>query len=350
MLSLGEIAESLGLEVRGDPALSLSGIAPVEVATAEQLSFVAQAKYLGALETTAAGALILKPEWAAGWEGPCLLSDDPYLTYAYATRLFDNRPQLPAGVHPSAHVDPSVELGAGVAVGPNAVIAAGAVIGAGAVVSAGVVIGESTLIGAGTVLHPGVVLYHGVRIGEACVVHANSVIGSDGFGFAPVDGRWEKILQLGGVRIGDRCEIGAGVTIDRGAMYDTVIADDVIMDNQVHLAHGVQVGAGTAMAACVAVAGSTRIGERCQFAGQAGLADHINIADDVHVAGQGRVSGSLTEPGHYVSGTPVQPFAEWRRNAVRFTQLDQLARKVRELEKAVAAATGDDKPNEESTP
>jgi UDP-3-O-[3-hydroxymyristoyl] glucosamine N-acyltransferase len=341
MPTLGEIAGSLGLEFRGEPTLSLTGIAALETAVASDLSFVAQPKYLTGLDACAAGALILKPEWADQWSGAVLLSANPYLDYARVTRLFDNRPQVAPGVHPSAHVDPSATLGDGVSVAANAVIAAGAIVDEGASVGAGAVIGEHCRVGTGTRIYPGAVLYHDVTLGRDCTVHANAVIGADGFGFAPVDGRWEKILQLAGVRIGDCCEIGASTTIDRGALHDTVIGDDVIIDDQVHVAHGVTIGDGTAIAADVGIAGSTRIGKRCQLAGQAGLGDHIELVDDVHVAGQGRVASSIMEPGHYASGTPFQPFGEWRRNAIRFTQLETLTRRVRELEKALAAAAGD---------
>lgn len=350
MPSLGDIAGSLGLEIRGDASLSLGGIAPLSEAGAQHLSFVAHAKYLPELEACKAGALILRSEWAEHWEGACLFADDPYLTYAYASRLFDSRPAPVTGVHPSAQVDPGATLAAGVSVGPNAVIAAGVSIGDDAVIGAGVYVGEGCIIGAGTILYPGVVLYHDVHIGELCTIHANAVIGADGLGFAPLEGRWEKILQLGGVRIGDRCEIGATSTVDRGALHDTVIGSDVIIDDQVHIGHGVQVGDGCAMAMGVGIGGSTRIGKRCQLAGQAGFADHIEIADDVHIAGQGRVNGSISEPGHYASGTPMQSFSDWSRSAVRFTQLDRLARRMRELEKAVAAVTAAQQNSEDPTP
>ena len=350
MRTLGELAEALGLECRGDRQLSLRGLAALAAATSDELSFVNDKRYLDSLETTQAGALILKSEWADRWQGACLLADAPYLAFAHASQLFDNRPPVITDVHPSAVVDATAKLGANVSVGPHAIVGPGAVIGDNAVIDGGAHVGANTVVGAGSRLHPGVVLYHDVTLGEHCTVHANTVIGSDGFGYAPSAEGWQKIVQLAGVRIGDHVEIGAGTTIDRGALEDTVIADRVIIDNQVHIAHGVQVGEGSAIAASVGIAGSARIGRRCLLAGQVGVADHIEIADDVQLAGQARVSASITSPGHYASGTPAQPFRDWSRNAIRFTQLEQLARRVRELEKTLAAQSPQDERNEESTP
>lgn len=347
MRTLGELAEALGLEFRGDPQLVLRGLASLQHAAGDHLAFINDKRYLTALTTTSAGAVILKPEWLERWSGACLLTDAPYLAFAKASHLFDNRPRTLPGIHATALVDASARLGTGVSIGPHVVVSAGASIGDGAVLDAGAYVGHGVCVGAGSRLYPGVVLYHDVSIGADCIVHANTVIGADGFGFAPSATGWQKIVQLAAVRIGDRCEIGAGTTIDRGALEDTVIGDNVIIDNQVHIAHGVQVGDGSAIAASVGIAGSSRIGKRCLLAGQVGIADHIEIADDVHLAGQARVSTSINEPGHYASGTPAQPFREWSRNAVRFTQLDQLAKRVRELEQALAGrAPGH---NEEST-
>lgn len=350
MRTLGEVATALGLECRGDPELSLRGLSALAKATSDQLSFVTDKRYLDTLAETQAGALILKPEWADRWDGACLFAEAPYLAFAHASQLFDNRPVATRNVHATAVVDASAQLGANVTIGPHAVIEAGARIGDGAVIDAGAYVGANSVVGAGSRLHPGVVLYHDVTLGEHCAVHANTVIGSDGFGYAPSPDGWQKIVQLAGVRIGNHCEIGAGTTIDRGALEDTVIADNVIIDNQVHIAHGVQIGEGSAIAASVGIAGSARIGKRCLLAGQVGVADHIEIADDVQLAGQARVSTSITSPGHYASGTPAQPFRDWSRNAIRFTQLEQLAKRVRELEKSLAASETQHERNEESTP
>ncbi len=348
MPALSEIAAYLDLEFRGDPALVLDGIASVEEAGTSQLSFVTKAQYLEQAES--AGAVILHPDWADDWQGPCLLSPHPYLSYANATRLFDNRPVASGTVHPQAIVDPSARLGHCVTVDAGAVVAAGVVLGDGVWIGANAVVGQNTQIGENTRVYPGVVIYHGVSIGRDCTFHGNCVIGADGFGFSPSDQGWIKILQLGGVQIGDRVEIGASSTVDRGALTDTVIEDNVILDDQVHIGHNVRVGARTGMAACTGVGGSTVVGRDCTLAGMVGVGDHITIADNVHVNGQGRVSKSLLEPGVWASGTPIQPYRDWSKNAVRFEQLAQMARRISALEKQLAAmetgaATEEDDPS-----
>jgi UDP-3-O-[3-hydroxymyristoyl] glucosamine N-acyltransferase len=343
--TLAEIAQHLDLEVSGPSEQVVTGLAALPEASGSQLSFCANKRYLDQLEVTSAGAVILRREWREHWSGPALLSDDPYYDFARATHLFDDRPQ-PSGtrhasaqVDPSAELDPSVTVDAGAVIGPNVRLAAGVWIGARVVVGSGCEVGE------GTEIRPGVVLYHDVSVGRRCLIHANTTIGSDGFGFAPSAKGWHKILQLGRVHVGNHVEIGANCAIDRGALHDTVIGDGVIIDNHVHIAHGVRIGRDSAIAGAVAIAGSTVIGERCTIAGQAGLADHIEIADDVHIGGQGRVSRSISDPGHYASGTSIQPLKTWTRNVLRFEQLNELARRVstleRQLKDDLAASDGE---------
>ena len=342
MLKLGDIAERLGLEFRGQPETVVRGVAPLTTADAEQLSFVVGKNHLPMVAETQAAALILRDEWVDHWSGPTLLSDDPYLTFARVTQLFDNRPPGTGSVHPTAVVHPTAQLGSTVSVGPYAVLEEGVVIGDGVVIGAGVYLGHQSRIGKGTRIYPNAVIYHNVVVGEDCVIHGNATIGADGFGFAPSkDDGWVKIIQMGGVRLGDRVEIGASTTIDRGALDDTVLEDNVIIDDQVHIGHNVTVGARTGMAACTGIGGSTVIGKDCTLAGMVGVGDHLRIVDNVHVNGQGRVSKSLEEPGLYASGTPIQPYRDWSKNAVRFEQLATLARRVVALEKQLADADPD---------
>lgn len=336
MLKLGDIAKRLNLELLGEPELQIAGIAPLTTAAATELSFVAKKTNLAQAQASKAGALILRSEWAEDWSGAALLSDNPYLSFAQVSHLFDDRPNVPAGVHESAVVHETAVLGAGVSVGPHAVIEQGVVIGEGTTIGAGVYIGHHTQVGSQTRLYPNTVLYHRVAIGDHCIIHSNTTIGADGFGFAPSADGWTKIVQRGGVRIGDRVEIGAGTTIDRGALEDTLIADNVILDNQVHIGHNVKVGERTAFAACSGVGGSTVIGTGCTFAGMVGIGDHLTIADNVHVNGQGRVSKSLEEPGLYASGTPIQAYRDWSKNAVRFEQLAKIARRITAMEKQLS--------------
>lgn len=340
MKTLNAVAKALGLIVRGNSSIGITGLAPLAQAGSAHLSFVSNKRYLPALAETQAAAVILHPDWVDQCHLPCLISDQPYLSYAQATALFDTRPMPSGNIHPSAVIDASAILGDGVTVDAGAVISAGAHIGHGAWVGSNAVVGHNTRLGRESHLYPNVTLYHDVSVGAHCTVHANTVIGADGFGFAPNDGQWQKILQLGGVVIGDHVDIGASVTIDRGALTDTCIESHVIIDNQVHIAHNVHIKSGTAIAAGTAIAGSTVIGSNCTFGGMCGVADHIEIADNVHINGQGRVSKSLTEPGVYSSGTPIQPYRDWSRNAVRFEQLADMAKRLVSLEKQLALLSG----------
>lgn len=332
-LTLGDVADRLGLECRGDRARPLTGLANLAVATGQQLSFLANPKYRKFLDDTRAGAVIVTRDVAADAKCDCLISDNPYLSYARATHLFDDRPQPPRGIDATAAIAPDASIGANVSIGAHCSIAAGATIGANTTICSGSVIGAGATLGADCFVHPNVTLYHAVRVGSRCVIHSGAVIGADGFGFAPGPDGWEKIVQLGSVRIGDDVEIGANTTIDRGALEDTVVGDGVIIDNLCQIAHNVRIGAGTAIAGCVGIAGSAVIGARCMIGGGAGIAGHVTIADGVQIQGRTRVIGSIDKPGSYTSGTGTLETAAWRRNAVRFGQLDELYRRVVELEK-----------------
>jgi UDP-3-O-[3-hydroxymyristoyl] glucosamine N-acyltransferase len=342
-LTLGEVADRLGLECRGDRARPLSGLANLALAEPTQLSFLANPKYRKFLQQTRAGAVILTPADAAAaeYEFGCLLSDNPYLSYARASHLFDRRPRPAAGIDDSAVVSASAQIHASAAIGPHCVIGDEVVIGANTTVGAGSAIGAHCRIGADNTLHANVTLYHGIQLGDNCIVHSGAVIGADGFGFAPGPQGWEKIVQLGTVRIGRGVEIGANTTIDRGALEDTVIGDGAVIDNLCQIAHNVQIGEGTAIAGCVGIAGSAVIGAHCMIGGGAGIAGHITIADGVQIQGRARIIGSIDKPGSYTSGTGMMETTLWRKNAVRFGQLDELYRRVVELEKQIKKAKGE---------
>jgi UDP-3-O-[3-hydroxymyristoyl] glucosamine N-acyltransferase len=333
MYSLGELATKLGLELVGRADRSIVSLAPLTLAGPESLSFLSADKYLDELAGTAAGAVIVHPDNADKCPGDCLLSSDPYLSFALATKLFDNAPVAVAGIHASAVVSPDAQVDSSASLGPNVVVEPGAIIGPNAVLAANVYIGHGSVIGAGTRLMPSVVVYHDVRLGEQCLIQAQAVLGSDGFGFAQDASGWNKIYQLGGLRIGDRVEIGAGAAIDRGALEHTVIADGVIIDNHVHIAHNCIIGKNTAIAACCGLAGSTKIGANCTFGGMVGVAGHIEICDNAHFTAMSMITKSVTKPGSYSSGTGFSASGEWRKNAVRFSQLDSMSRRLTALEK-----------------
>jgi UDP-3-O-[3-hydroxymyristoyl] glucosamine N-acyltransferase len=336
MPALGELAAALGLELKGDPDRPIVALAPLDQATSDELSFVSEKKHLSKLDQTLAGAVILHPDWCERWSGDALLSESPYVAFARATHIFDNHPVATGCMHPTATVSDAARLGEGVTVDAGACVEADVELGDRVWIGARAYVGHGAVIGDDTVIKPGAVVCHAVRIGARCTIHPNATIGADGFGFALSADGWVKIAQLASVVIGDDVEIGANSTVDRGALEDTVVEDGAIIDNLVQIGHGARVGSRTAIASQAGISGSTRIGARCVIAGQVGMAGHLTIADDVHIGGQGRVASSVDEPGHYSSGTPIQPLRAWLRSASRFTQLDQMARRIADLEKALA--------------
>ncbi len=335
-LSLAELAARIGARLEGDPAARVRGVAPLDRATPETVSFLANPRYRRLLGATRAAAVIL----AASERGACpvaaLVADDPYLAFARAAAVFAPPAPRRRGVHPRAVVDPDAEVDFEAWVGPGAVVEAGARVAAGAWIGPGCVVGEGARVGEGTRLVANVTLAPGVVVGRRCLLHPGVVVGSDGFGFARDGERWVKVPQIGGVRIGDEVEIGANTTIDRGVLDDTVIEDGVKLDNQIQVAHNVRIGAHTAIAGCAGIAGSARIGRGCMIGGGAGIAGHLEIADGTVVTAMSLVSHPIREPGVYSSGVPLQPNRQWRRNAARFAELDRLARRLRRLERALA--------------
>jgi UDP-3-O-[3-hydroxymyristoyl] glucosamine N-acyltransferase len=323
----GELAERFGLDVRGDRARVVTGVGTLARAGESDLAFLANSKYRGQLAASRAGIVVSREEDAAAAPMTVLVAGDPYAAYARIAALFEPRTNRPAGIHPTAAIDPEAHVAAGAHVGPHVSIGARSRIEAGAVVGAGSVIGEDCIVGEGCELVARVTLVTRVRLGRRVLVHPGAVLGADGFGIAMDRGAWLKVPQLGGVSVGDDCEIGANTTIDRGAIEDTVLEEDVRLDNQIQIAHNVQVGAHTAMAGCVAVAGSTRIGRYCLIGGAAGIVGHIEICDRVVITAMSLVTHSIHEPGEYSSGTPLMENRAWRRNAARFRQLDTLFRR-----------------------
>jgi UDP-3-O-[3-hydroxymyristoyl] glucosamine N-acyltransferase len=333
VFSLGELADRLDLAFSGEGTRRLTGLASLRTAGPDDISFFTERKFLPELVATRAGAVILAREYVRDAPTDCLISDHPYLTFARVSRLLDRTPPPVSGVHPTAVVSPGAQVDDSASIAANVVVEAGARVGAGACLGAGVFLGRDSRIGEGCLIHPQVVIYHDVHIGCDCTIHSQSVIGADGFGFAPAGDGWEKIVQSGGVRIGDRVEIGACTSVDRGTLEHTVIEDGVIIDNQVQIAHNCRIGKNTAIAGCTGLAGSTIIGANCTLAGGVGVVGHVEICDNVHVTGMTMVTRSITRPGSYSSGTPMAATGEWKRSAVRFSQLDSLQRRLSKLEK-----------------
>ena len=317
-LSLGFIVSTLGGELKGLPTQQVQRLAPLHSAGPDDISFLSHGRYRAQLDSSLAGAVILSPELeqAAGARKASILTDNPYLYFSRLTRLWRQHHPLPARphIHPTAVVDPLATIAADAVIGPLCVVEAGAE------------------IGSGTVLHSRVTVGHGCRIGQRCTVHAGVVVGADGFGFAQHDGCWEKIEQLGAVRIGDDVEIGANTCIDRGALEDTVIENGVKLDNLIQIGHNVHVGAHTAMAGCVGVAGSAKIGAYCTIGGGAVVLGHLTLADGVHVSAASVVTRSILKPGHYTGMFPLDENAQWEKNAASLKQLSRLRDRVRQLE------------------
>jgi UDP-3-O-[3-hydroxymyristoyl] glucosamine N-acyltransferase len=328
-----ELAERFGLGFSGDGARVIGGVGTLAGAGPGQLSFLANSKYTAQLAATRAGVVVLREENLADCPTAALIARDPYVAYAKIAALFERLPAAPAGIHPTAVVATGAQVSASASIGPGCVIADGAVIGDGAVLGPHCLIGEDCTVGAQSRLVARVTLVTRVTLGRRVLVHPGAVIGSDGFGLAFDTDHWIKLPQLGGVRIGDDCEIGANTTIDRGALDDTVLEEDVRLDNQIQIAHNVHVGAHTAMAGCAAVAGSAKIGRWCMIGGNAGVLGHLELADRVTITAKSLVTHSIREPGEYSSGVPLQDNRQWRKNAARFKHLDEYARRVSALEK-----------------
>lgn len=333
MYSLGELADRLDLAFSGDARRPITGLATLAAADPGELAFLASKKHLPQLAGTRAGAVILHPDFVEQCPADCLISASPYLAFARATHLFDPSVKPQAGVHSTAVVSADAQVHASASVGPNAVIEAGAALGAGVVVGAGVYLGHGSRLGAGTRVFPHAVVYHDVYVGTDCVIHSQAVLGADGFGFAAGPDGWEKICQLGGVRIGNGVEIGACTTVDRGALDHTVLEDGVIIDNLVQIAHNCRIGKNTAIAGCTGLAGSTIIGANCTLAGGVGVVGHVEICDNVHVTGMTMVTKSISRPGSYSSGTAMMSTGDWKRSAVRFSQLESIQRRLVALER-----------------
>ena len=335
-LSASEIAAHVGAQLQGDGHRLFVRLASLESAQPDSVAFLSGRRHLNAARASRAGAILVSPALAGALSADPvrLLIDDPYLAYARLSQWFEAQTDAAlqdVGVHPAAVVDPQASIGEGCWIDAGAVIGAGAHIGLGCRIGAGCSIGAGAHLGAGSVLHPRVTLYPGVTLGARAIVHAGTVIGADGFGFAPSAQGWVKIAQLGSVRIGDDVEIGANCSIDRGALDDTVIGSGCKLDNQVQVGHNVRIGAGTAIAGCVGIAGSAVIGERCMIGGGVGVAGHITLCDGAVIGGMTLVERSIDEPGFYTGAWPLQTHAQWERTAATLKQLPQLRQRLRAL-------------------
>jgi UDP-3-O-[3-hydroxymyristoyl] glucosamine N-acyltransferase len=318
VLRLGQIVDKLGGALHGDAELVIRRLASLERADAQSLSFLSHPQYLSQLASTQAACVIVSPVLLAQARerGACIETENPYLYFARLTQLWRQlSPDWDAPhIHPSAVVDPDAWIDPTARIGPLCVVERGARIGARTWLKSRVTVGE------------------GCQIGERCILHPGVVIGADGFGFAPDNGVWVKIEQLGAVRIGNDVEIGANSCVDRGALEDTVLEDGVKLDNLVQIGHNVHVGAHTAMAGCAGVAGSARIGKGCTIGGGAVVLGHLQLADGVHISASSVVMRSIRQPGQYSGVFPIDDNAAWEKNAATLRQLHRLRERIKSLE------------------
>jgi len=332
-ISLADLATQFGCELIGNPATVVSGVASLESATPESLSFLSSSSYTSQLPSTKAAAVVLRAADADACPVAALISENPYATYARMAALICPEPGFEPGVHATAVVAESATVADSAHIAAAAVVGDRSSIGANSYIGPGTVIGTDCTIGSDCRLVANVTIVRDVSIGARGVIHPGAVIGADGFGNAMTSEGWVKVPQLGGVRIGDDVEIGASTTIDRGAIGDTVVENGVRIDNLCMIGHNVRIGEHTAMAATTAIAGSTTIGKRCLFAGRSGAVGHITICDDVVVAAQSFISKDVTKPGTYAASFPADDARSWAKQLARFRRLGALIERVKKLEK-----------------
>jgi len=337
----GELCGGLGGGSAGALAdvgdLPISRLSPLESADATSLSFLSNPRYGAQLAASSAACVIVAPAMreAALVRGATIVTDDPYLYFARLTQWWAARTRRPPvlGVHASAVIEPGARIHASASVGALCYVGAGALIGLGAVIGTHGHIGADAVVGEGTRLAARVTLGEACVLGARGILHSGVVIGADGFGFAPHQGRWEKIEQLGAVRIGCDVEIGANTCIDRGALDDTVLDDGVKLDNLIQIGHNVRIGAHSAMAGCVGIAGSAKIGRHCTAGGGAIILGHLELVDHVHISAATVITRSILKPGQYSGLFPFDDNASWEKNAATLRQLHTLRDRIRALEK-----------------
>ncbi|TEW56693.1 UDP-3-O-(3-hydroxymyristoyl)glucosamine N-acyltransferase [Psychromonas sp. RZ22] len=333
--SLTSLAAQLSAQLGGDGDLQLHRLATFHGAKEGDITFVSDKKLLLRLSECNASAIVLPTALKETYQGNALFMDNPYVGYALLARLFDTTPNLSTVIADSAQIHESVVLGKNVAIGENVVIAKGAKIADNCQLFPNVVIGEESTLGEGCKIYSNVSIYHRCHLGSKVIIHANTVIGSDGFGNAPYQGTWVKIPQIGDVIIGDNVEIGSNTSIDRGALSDTIIGNGVKIDNLCQIAHNVQIGDHTAIAGGTNVAGSTQIGKSCIVGGSVAINGHITVTDNVVITGDSMVMRSINKPGIYSSGVPAQENRAWRKTTAYTLKIEELFKRVKQLEKQI---------------
>lgn len=341
-VSIGELAVRFGCELRGDPDTLVERVGTLANADERSVAFLSESRNKRELSATRAAVVVLSPAFLDACPTAALISDNPRAIFARITTLLHPAPEPAPGAHSSAVVSAGARIDPTSHIGALAIVSDGAVIGPRVYVGPQCVIEEDVTVAEDVRLVASVTLCRGVEIGARTVIQPGVVIGGDGFGFAPEHGRWVKVPQVGSVRVGPDVEIGANTTVDRGAIEDTVIEEGVKLDNQIQVGHNVRIGAHTVIAGCTGISGSTIIGKRCIIGGAVGIAGHITICDGVTITGFAMVSHSLTEPGVYSSGIPIEESRIWRRQVARYRRLESLSRRLNDLERAAGTVQDED--------
>ncbi len=336
-MTLAQLAAIAGGQVHGDPQVLIHRVATLQDAESGEISFLANPRYRSQLAGTRASAVILSEQDVALCPTHCLVCANPYLAHARVAEALHPAAVPAPGIDPTAVVDPSARIGRGVRIAANCYVGPGVVLADGVDLGPNCVLLDAVEVGEGSRLVASVTLCSGTRLGARCLVHPGAVIGSDGFGLANDEGVWIKVPQVGRAVLGDDVEVGSCTSIDRGAIGDTVIANGAKIDSQVHIAHNVHIGRHTAIAGCAAVAGSSRVGDFCTIAGGAGITGHVVLGDHVHVSGVTAVTRSLSGPGVYTGTVPAMEHSAWQKNFARLRHLEEMQRRLRILERAVAA-------------
>lgn len=332
-LTVGEIVDLVQGRFSGDRQKRIEGVGPLADAGPDDLSFLSNPKYETHLQTTRAGAILVSQK-IEGSSDRWIRVPNPYLAFSAVMRRWFSAIPVPSGISENASIADSAVMGTEVGIGPFVTIGERVEIGDGVKILAGSVIGDDSKIGPGTLIYPNVTLYHGSVIGRDCIVHAGAVVGSDGYGFATEGGRHHKIPQIGTVRIGDEVEIGAGTTIDRAVLGETVIGDGTKIDNLVQIGHNVRIGRNCLIVAQVGIAGSTEIGDGCVFGGHSGAAGHLKIGAGVQVAASSAVMKNFDGPVT-LGGVPARPLSEHLRVEAAARKLPELLQRVRHLENVI---------------
>lgn len=328
-MKLQDIQQELGGERIGEVEATLAGVGTIEGANETEITFLANPRYRAALSRSHAAAVIVGEQDRDLSPIPRIVAANPYAYFARVAQLFSPCRAVMPGISAQACIHQDARVSATAGIREFVSIGRGAEIGDGVEIGPGCTIGEHVVIGPGTRLAARVSVHEGCRIGQRCIVHSGVIIGADGFGFAPDfsgnEGGWVKIPQTGVVVIGDDCEIGANTTIDRGAIDDTVIGNDVKLDNQIQIGHNCRIGDHTIISGCVGIAGSARIGRRVMIGGAAGILGHLEICDGAIISAMSLVTKSISEPGTYTGSVPLMKHETWLRNAVQMRRLDDMA-------------------------